>query len=492
MRRWIMSIVALAVFSTAACSGEWSLAEASKPWKGQTLRFIGESLPPLEALAEVKKEFEEITGVQVVIEQYGQAEVIEKTMADFVGRTSIYDLIISPHRQIGTYVENGWLLEIDNFLADQKLVDPSFSLSGGASFLDEWYWKEVSWYDNKAYGLPFFFITQYLWYRYDLMDHPEERTNFKAQFGYELPSPPVTTQEYMDVAKFFTRKTGEKLAGKVLDRDFYGNTIQAKRHVSAYYLLLDFIYAFGGRDVQAEHGYEYGEVTINSQDCIDALQYYKDLTPYCPPGVLNYGWDESQAAIQQDIAAMGVEWDDAVGAVENPRESLVHGKIAYSGVPIAGDKAIQVEGWSYFIPKGSKKPELAWLFIQWAMGAKQQKEQMMVGGQSAVKSTYQDKDVQSLPYVPTGYYLKTRGKEVIGMREVGDPTGWGVPRSYVEAINPKTGDTTVNIYSKSTFPEQEEIVEAVVLAMSNALSGAKTPKEALDEAAASIKKAIGK
>ena len=492
MRRWMLSLLALAIFSGSAFSGEWSLAEAAKPWRGQTLRLIGESLPPLEALAAVKKEFEDITGVEIIIEQYGQAEVIEKTMADFVGRTAIYDLIISPHRQIGTYVENGWLQEIDNFLVNKALVDPDFNLSGGDSFLDEWYWKEVSWYDNKAYGLPFFFITQYLWYRYDLFDHPQERANFKAKFGYELPSPPTTVGEYKDAAVFFTRKAGEKLGDEVLAHDFYGNTIQAKRHVSAYYLLLNFIYSFGGRDIIANHGYEYGDIAINSPEAIEALTYYKDLIPYCPPGVLNYGWDESQAAIQQNIAAMGVEWDDAVGAVENPKESLVAGKIAYSGVPIAKDKAIQVEGWSYFIPKGSQKPELAWLFIQWAMGEQQQKEQMLVGGQSAVKSTYQDKEIQALPYVPTGYYLKTRGQNVLGIREVGSGSGWGVPRAYAEAKNPMTGNTLVNIYSKATFPEQEEIVEAVVLAMSNAMSGTKTPKAALDEAAASIKKAIGK
>ncbi|MFN3308785.1 MAG: hypothetical protein ACK44E_06190, partial [Anaerolineales bacterium] len=31
-------------------TGEWSLAKAAEPWRGQTLRLIGEALPPLEAL----------------------------------------------------------------------------------------------------------------------------------------------------------------------------------------------------------------------------------------------------------------------------------------------------------------------------------------------------------------------------------------------------------------------------------------------------------
>ena len=59
------------------------------------------------------------------------------------------------------------------------------------------------------------------------------------------------------------------------------------------------------------------------------------------------------------------------------------GKIAYTGLPIAegGTKAVGIEGWNYLIPKGSKHPELAWLFLQWAMNNEVQKEQMFEGGE---------------------------------------------------------------------------------------------------------------
>lgn len=460
----------------------WTLAEAAAPWEGETLRFIGEALPPLEALNEVKDEFEQITGVNVVIEQYGQAEVIEKTMADFVGGTQIYDLIISPHRQLGTYVENDWILSLDDFLDSTVLRDPDFNIEGGA-LLDDFYWREVSWYNGTAYGLPFHFITMYLWYRYDLFDNAQEQAAFLSEYGYELPNPPVTMQEYYDVSEFFTRSEGETLAGEVLDRDFFGNTIQGKRHVSSWYAFLNHLYPFGGRELIIDRGSDYGPVAINSDEAVQAMEFYNSLVPFCPPGVLTFGWDESQAAIQQDIAAMGIEWDDAVGAVENPSESLVAGRIAYSGVPIEVEKMAQVEGWTYLIPKDSTKPELAWLFIQWAMGDLVQKEQMAIGGQSAVRSVYDDSQVSSLPYVPTAVYLKTRGAEVLGVREPGDATGWGVPRRYLEAINPVTGTTEVSLIPKPTFPEQEELVEAIVLAISSTISGEQTAEEALDEAA---------
>jgi len=467
----------------------WNLAEATKPWKGETLRFIGESLPPLEALADVKAEFERISGVKVEIEQYGQAEVIEKEMADFVGKTRIYDMILAPHRQLGTYVKNNWVLPLEQFMSNEKLKDPSFDIQGGA-IIDDKYWHEVSWYQGKAYSLPFHFISMYLWYRYDVFEHPDEMAAFKRKYGYELPSPPVTMKEFYDTAEFFTRSKGAMLAGKKLAQDVYGLTLMGKRHVSTWYDYLNLLYSFGGRDLEISTGSDYGKIVINSPAAVKALEEYKRLAKFSPPGMLSAGWDESQAAMQQDIAVMGLEWDDAVGAVENPKESLVAGKIAYSGVPIAEEKICQIEGWNYHIPSSSKKPELAWLFVQWAMGTQVQKEQMARGGESAIRVVYDDPDVRAKPYAPTGLYLKTGGREVLGIREQGAKDGWGVPRRFLEAKNPKTGDTSVTLVPKPTFPEQEELMQSILLAVSRTLSDEMTAKAALDETAKEFAKIL--
>lgn len=469
----------------------WTLAEAAAPWKGETLRFIGESLPPLEALSEVKAEFEKITGVKVEIEQYGQAEVNQKTMADFVGKTRIYDMILAPHRQNGTYVQNDWLLPLENFLNDPKLHDPKFDIAGGAMLDDKW-WQEVSWYDGKLYGLPFHFIAMYTWYRWDIFDNPIEKAAFKAKYGYDLPSPPITTQQVYDAAEFFTRKKGQTLCGDVLKEDIYGITLMGKRHVSTWYNILNALYIFGAREIDAANGYEYGKVAINSPAAVEALEYYKKLAKFCPPGLLSADWDASQAAMQQGLAVMGWEWDDAVGAVEKEGESVVYGKIAYSGLPIYKDKAVGIEGWNYCIPKYSKKPELAWLFLQWAMGIEVQKKQMATGGQSGIASVYEDKDIQAKPYVPTAVYLKTGGRTVIGVRKAGATNGWGIPEAYLNAINPMTGTTAVTQISKPTFPEQQEIVDAILLASSKILSDEMTVKAALDECAATFEKILAK
>jgi len=470
--------------------GEWTLAKAAEPWKGETIHIIGEALPPLEALQELKGEFEEITGVEVVIEGLGHEEAVEKVTLDFAGQTGVYDVVLQPHRALGKLVENGWVRPVGEFYDDATLRNPNFSFEG--DLLNQEWFRETCTYKDKIYGLPFHFISMYLWYRFDWFEHPDEQAGFKDKYGYDLPSPPVTWDQYRDTAEFFTRKAGETLAGETLESDIYGHAWGAARHVSTWYDFLNVLYSMGGRDIQLpdNRGDSYGEVVINSPEAKQTLEFIIDMIQFAPPGVLSYTWDEKQAAQQSGLVAMAIQWDDATFAVEDSSQSDVAGKISYSGVPIGKEKITQIEGWSYFIPNSSKKPELAWLFIQWAMGTDVQIAQMKLGGESALKSTYEDAEVQQIPYVPTGVYLKTAGEWVISTRQVGDPTGVGVPESYVNAENPATGDTSVTIVAKPTFPEEERLTETIILLVNQAVGGELTIDEALAKLETDLKEIL--
>ena len=43
-----------------------------------------------------------------------------------------------------------------------------------------------------------------LYYREDLFKDPGERAAFKAKYGYELPDPPITWKQVVDLAQFFS------------------------------------------------------------------------------------------------------------------------------------------------------------------------------------------------------------------------------------------------------------------------------------------------
>lgn len=408
------------------------------------IRMIGEALPPLEALDKVKKGFENETGIKVIVEQYAVNEVNQKVMTDLVSGSGSYDLILQPHKSLGKLVENGYILPIDDYLVDEQLHNKNFNPQDQL-FKEQW--NEISCYNGKKYGFPFTSLTMYLWYREDLLDDSTESENFKKKYGYELKVPEYFS-EYRDIAEFFTRP----------EKQFYGTAIQGKRHDALWYEFINFLYAFGGNIMNTNHGSEYGPITINCPEAVEALDYYKSLIKYSPPGTLNYTWDDALAQMQQGNVFMVIMWNDATYAVDYSDDSKVAGKMGFSMIPKtkAHDQRIgQLEGWSYLIPKNSSHPKEAYRFIEWMMKEENQIKQHLNGGASARKSTYQNQSVKELSYTKTSLNMM---------------------------------DVTI---AKPTIPEAIELYDILTLRLSQCLSGNLTSKQALDEVAIEIKKLLG-
>jgi multiple sugar transport system substrate-binding protein len=422
--------------------GPWTLAGAAAPYRGVTLRTVGESLPPLEAMAKLAATFEQATGIKVEIEMYEHSEAVNKVMLDLNSRRGRYDFILQPHRELGRFVKNGHLKEVKAFMDNPALRDPSFKPE---EQLYPKLWKEISWYDGKVYGFPFTALTQYLWYRKDLFEDPKERTAFKAKYGYEMKVP-ATWKEYTDLAAFFHRP-GER---------FYGTAIQGKRHEALWYEWLSFLYSFGGDMMETDTGSKCGPIIVNSPEAVAALDYYKSLMAYSPPDTLNYFWDDLMALMQQGKVFQVIMWTDATYAVEDPKQSKVAGKMAFDVIPQdKGGKVGQIEGWSYMIPSYSKNPEAAYLFVQWMMAFEQQRMQHLNGGASARPDVYADPQVKAISYTKASV------------------------------------DTLAVAKPKPTIPESPQITEILVRELSLVLTGKKTSKAALDAAAVDMGKLLG-
>ena len=158
----LISIITLS-FLFVGSAYAWSLKEAAAPYKGTTIRIIGEALAPLESLNQQKKIFEDETGIKVIIEQQAFDQVIEKTTADFVGGTGIYDAILNPHVKFPFLVSNGWITPIDKMLKNKKLADPNFKLKQEV-LSDDWLMASMG-QDGDLYGVPFSAHTIYLNWR---------------------------------------------------------------------------------------------------------------------------------------------------------------------------------------------------------------------------------------------------------------------------------------------------------------------------------------
>ncbi|MCW5625996.1 MAG: sugar ABC transporter substrate-binding protein [Burkholderiales bacterium] len=424
-------------------AGAWTLEEAAKPYRGMTIRTIGEALPPLEAMKAMAPEFTKRTGIKVDVEMYEHSEAVNKVMLDLNARRARYDFILQPHRELGKFVANGHLQPVDRFLADARLRDPSFEPD---RVLYPALWREISWYKGKVYGFPFTALTMYAWYRADLLNDPKEKAGFKAKYGYDLHAA-KTWKEYRDLAEWFHRP----------DKGLYGTAIQGKRHEALWYEWLNFLYSFGGDVLDVKSGSDCGPVIVNSPAAVESLEYYKSLMKFSPPDTLNYFWDDVMALMQQGKVFELIMWNDATYAVaEDKEQSTVAGRMAFDVLPQGkGGATGQVEGWSYLIPAYSKKQQAAYLFIQWMMAYDQQLKQHLNGGASARPDVYAAADVRKLAY----------SKASMETNEVARP--------------------------KATLPQSAEMTDIMVRELSTYLAGQKSAKAALDTSAKDIAKLLG-
>jgi multiple sugar transport system substrate-binding protein len=463
----------------------WSLKEAARPYRGASIRIIGEFLPPLEAVAKLKDQFEDETGITVEVEMYEHTQVVEKVTFDLSAGAGIYDVILNPHREIGKLAENGWLVPLNKYLSNPALTPPGFDpykefwkgVTGTfrGIKLKKGIFGEICDYKGTIYGLPDKTITRHLWYRKDLWNDPTHKKNVKDRYGFDIPSPwDLTTDQYMKLAEYFTNP------GSKFPQVEYGTCIEGKRHPALWYSYLDWLHAYGGQVIDQASGDEYGKVVINEKEGIDALQYMVDLLPYCPPGTLSYFWDDAMAAMQQGLVSHTLMWNDATFAYVDPSDSKVAAELGarnacgFGPVPIHPEKRLkifQVEGWYAGIPLSSKNKEAAWLFMIWMTSPMIELEKHLKGGATG-RPDVAKKIVEEFDK------LEAEGRMIPGV-ELYTEVAY---RLYTE----------YEYIPKPTFPEQETIVEIIIEAVSKALTKDLTPKDALDWAAEQMKEKIPK
>ena len=139
--------------------------------------------------------------------------------------------------------------------------------------------------------------------------------------------PPETWDDWLQAGEFFTRKKGEKLAGKVLDRNFYGSAEFAKRGFS-FAWFVDRWAAFG-----EPYFDENMKPMVNTPNAVKALENFVASLDNAPPDVRAYGYDELRDAFIKGTVAMVVQWTDVPKKGADPSQSAIVGKIGVGRVP---------------------------------------------------------------------------------------------------------------------------------------------------------------
>jgi multiple sugar transport system substrate-binding protein len=442
------AITAAVVVGISACTpgggGNANPADAdgwSQQYAGTQLVVLAEATANSEILTKHLDDFKKKTGISVQIEQAPVDSLTQKAVLDFNTKRGSYDVISIPSDHLGSYAEKKYIDPIDPWV--QKPPAPTGTGFDTKDILPN-LWTAASQWKGQYYGLPSNSAVMMMVYRKDLFDDPAEKQAFKAKYGYDL-APAKTWSQYRDNAEFFTRPQGAVAAGQPLQRPLYGVTLAGKRHSATVYEWMNYAWGFGGDTF--DHA---GMPAVNSPDNVKSLEYEQSLSKFAPPGFTSATWDEVTASIQQGLAAQSITWGDTTGAMENPQDSTVAGKMGYASMPsLDGAKsgAADLGSWTYTINSSGKNKEASYLFTAWALSKDIQNALAEEGGLPSLTSTFDDPALLAkFPY-------------------------WSQELKSLQELK-----------SRPRIPETPAITDALALSLSQVLSGGDSAQAGLDGA----------
>ncbi len=360
-RMWmpLMAVAMMAVAPGFAAAQAWSYKDAAKPHAGRSITILDEVTPLQEHMRTLVPEFEKATGIKVDYQLLNHFEVISKGQADMLSGRGAYDAVMLHSPQMGLLLDAGVIRPIDDLLGNKTLTNPGLDR---ADFIEPAA-DSLTRFRGKTYGFLNWNYNVVYWARGDLFGHPEEKAAFKKKYGYDL-APAKTLQQMRDIAEFFTRKKGEKLAGQTLDSDFYGIVMEGIKGGTTLWTVLNaFVKNFGGDIFDAE-----GKPTVNRPENVAAVKFWADLWKFSPPGQAEYSLIDVPTVMGNGIAAQTLAWSDFVLGIDQPGKSKLAGKFVYAGSPANAQgkkRSAETEPSGIVISKHSKQPEATYLFLQW-------------------------------------------------------------------------------------------------------------------------------
>jgi ABC-type glycerol-3-phosphate transport system substrate-binding protein len=260
---------------------------------------VGGMGPPAKIAFEMANE--KLSGqVKVNTVSIPWAVQFEKTMAEFVGKGTTYDIIP---------IQTQWLGATSHYMED---LMPFVKRSGfNLNVFPAGLIKMATW-KGKLIGLPFRTgILSLYYYRKDLFD------KYKLRI-------PETMEEYYSNAKTITEK----------EQGVYGACLMSGGNPTVYEDFVVWLFAQGGRLLNEE---QTGVVPFDGKDGklgIEILKTWKKLhdQKLLPPGHTTWGIDDVLRAMQQNVVAQANAFSPRVLAVEDSKQSRTVGKWGYSPI----------------------------------------------------------------------------------------------------------------------------------------------------------------
>ncbi len=289
-------------------------------------------------------------------------------------------------------------------------------------------WDIVS-YDGEQYGLPWLLDQLYFYYNDDML----QRAGFTA--------PPTTYEEMMSMAQVMREKG-------IVDAPIVTAWGQIEAVITEF---VAFLYGNGGQFFD-----DAGTPVFNSPEAVAVLQWMVDgvTSGLVNPASTTYGEEDIRNTMSAGKAAFGINWAYMLDLANDPKESTVAGNIKMALMPVfqAGKDAGIVSSsnngsMGFAVSAGSEHADAAFQFIEY-LTSKDVQKRYAAHVTPLWTSLYSDPELLAAQPVLLDMFAKQ----------------W--PYAHVR---PKV-------------PYYLEMSQALQVAIQEALTGAKTPQQALDDA----------
>jgi multiple sugar transport system substrate-binding protein len=360
--------------SSSSDSGSKDTGGGAKPAQLSILYATVEAAS--DALLSVTPDFEAKTGVKLNVDTIAYDALQQKVFSELASGSPKYDVlcidtpwmptIVGKIEPLSAYVGNAKVndqadVALDDFIpkvfydtAVYKASDPRAQYSDLEAAPDA---GAITGNGFEIYGLPIQSNALTLSYRADLFEDPKEKAAFKKQFGREL-APPDTWDEFVDVAKFFTRP----------DQRLWGTTLMAGVGDWSTDDFKTLLHSYGGDGHLVSPDLQ---TTFDTPEGQQALQFYADLInkhKVTPKGTTAASWDTVTTTFGQGLTAMGMNYHNMA------LDKGTKGQVKYALVPQAKRRGPHFGTWMLSVNKASENKEWAYRASAWLTSAETQEK----------------------------------------------------------------------------------------------------------------------
>jgi len=381
-------------------------------------------------------------------------EVIHtKGMQEAVAKTGRYDVMMPTAMSYPDWIDSGVIYDLTDWTKkyDPELFNKEYGVVFPASHHAQLYNGRVAGLLNDGDQIT-------LLCREDHLKDKDKAKAFEDKFGRKL-AVPDTWKEYHDLAKFMHNPS----------KGFYGSL----EYRSPYYVKWMFMQRLVSKGVL----YFDGEMnpTFNSDTGIQVLEEMLAMNQYLHPNAFSFTWSSNYNAFGRGEGFMNIVWPSGFKYAKAPSTGpATSGKIAATVMPADFTKngtkvyaGLFCWGYGYAVSKYSANPELAYAYAQWM--------------------TSPTISADAIPYLG-GYSDPYRVSHML------KPTKRLVD-TYSPAYLKTLYNNIVNTVPDFCLPGGFEYQDALDKQVHACMTGSKTPKEALANAAHSferITRRIGK